>query len=443
MKLKNSTYEIANLLSKKDLEMLKSIYLLRCLTVKQIYNKFYKNDFTFDEFIVYKIQKLIDYNLIEEQSFKSDSIAIFLTSEGVELIRYHCNLPTNTYDASKKVVKRGYYRAGELKILPKLINHQVHLNQFVLDFDKYMFKLNKMVNGSINLKYRYYDEKYVSQYASIRPDGLIQLLDIDFFLEMDMATESKKQLEEKWKHYRAFLSNNEYKHKEKKIVVLFLIDGTNSVENRKKIIRHSISNIMIDVLDSDFEIFIGTRNEILNLMFQHFIPKILQSCFEMEKIKSILIENKFHVSNGYMLKKHLLNTEFEYYIRKIKNNNSILVENGKVQEFIVDEYLYRPFSVLTKIAYHQRNSSCFKHDFDRDICYLVLVNDIDSLYNDLKVVDLIGVKGVYFTTLDRLKTKPFYEAIFQIDSLGNLHHFANFGLRERIFEYNLEDKKNT
>lgn len=441
--MKNSTYEISNLLSKKDLEMLKSIYLLRCLTVKQIYNKFYKLDFTFDEFMVYKIQKLIDYNLIEEQFFKNDSIAIFLTSEGVEIIRYHCNLPTNTYDASKKVVKRGYYRAGELKLLPKLINHQVHLNQFILDFDKYMFKLNKMINGSINLKYKYFDEKYVSQYASIRPDGLIQLLDIDFFLEMDMATESQKQLEDKWKHYRSFLSSGEYRYREKKIVVLFLIDGTNSVENRKDIVRHSISNIILDVLDSDFEIFIGTRNEILNLMFQQFIPKILQSCFEMEKIKTLLSNKEFHVSNGDVLKKHLLNTEYEYYIRKINNNNSILVQNGRIQEFLFDEYLYRPFSVLTKIAYHQRNSSCFKHDFGRDIAYLILVNDIDTLYNDLKVVDLIGVRGVYFTTLNRLKNKPFYEAIFQIDSLGNLHHFSNYGLNERIFEYNLEDNKNT
>lgn len=441
--MKKLTYEIINKLSKKDLEMLKTIYLLKCLTIKQIYKKFYKNDHTFDEFLLYKIQNFIDYNLIEEQKFKGDNTAIFLTSEGVEIIRYHCNLPTNTYDASKKVVKRGYYRAGELKIQPTLINHQVHLNQFVLDFDKYIFKLNKLINGSVNLKYKYFDEKYVSQYSSIRPDGLIQLLDIDFFLEMDMATESKKQLEEKWKHYRAFLSNAEYKRKQKKIVVLFLIDGTNSIENRKNIVRHSIANIILDVLDSDFEIFIGTRAEILNLMFQHYIPKILQSCFEMEKIKSIFIKDKFHVSNGYALKKHLLNTEFEYYIRKIKNNNSILVENGKVQEFLVDEYLYRPFSVLTKIAYHQRNSSCFKHDFERDICYLILVNDIQSLYNDLKVVDLIGIKGVYFTTIERLKTKPFYEAIFQIDSLGNLHHFANFGLRERIFEYNLDENENT
>lgn len=39
-------FEVKNLLDKKDLEVLHNIYLLRCLTVSQIYLNYYQEDYT-------------------------------------------------------------------------------------------------------------------------------------------------------------------------------------------------------------------------------------------------------------------------------------------------------------------------------------------------------------------------------------------------------------
>ncbi|EOU1989322.1 hypothetical protein C4D27_11210 [Clostridium perfringens] len=436
--IRNSTCEISNKLDIVDLEVLKSIYYFRCLTIKQIYNKFYKNKYNYSDFLSIKIRYFLTNELIEEVYFNINNIACFLTSTGVELVRYHCKLPSNILDEKNKVIKRGYYRAGELKIQEKLINHQIHLNQFILDFDKYMYKLNTALKDNMKLTYNYYDEKHVSKYIDIRPDGLIELIDVDLFLEMDMCTESKKQLKDKWKHYRSFLFNRKNKLN-KKIIVLFIIDGTDSIENRKKLVKHTISSMIMDVFDNNFELYIGTRNEILSLLFQHLILKIIQSSYKMEEIKKELQKHDFHISNGDVFNRHLSNNNYEYYIRKINNRNTIVVQNGKIQEFLFDEYLYSPFSVLNKIFYHSRNSSCFKHDYQRDISYIILVNDINNLYSDLKTVDLTDIKDVYFTTLERLQKRPLYEALFQIDSMGNLYHFKNYGLQGRIFEYCLED----
>lgn len=76
-------------------------------------------------------------------------------------------------------------------MLPRLINHQLELNQFVIEF-------NAKHSADPNLMpHKYYNEKFVSKYKFIRPDGMISIGDIDFFLEMDMGTENKKQLIDK------------------------------------------------------------------------------------------------------------------------------------------------------------------------------------------------------------------------------------------------------
>lgn len=430
--IKNSTYEISNQLTKVDLMLLERIYLLRCLTIRQAYREYYINEISsFEEFENTKLKELLDFGIVKSVDFKGNNTALFLTSSGVEIVRYMCDLPCNIIDEKRNVIKRGYYRASELEILPRLINHQIHLNQFVINFEKYALEKK--------IKWKYYDEKYVSQYASIRPDGLIQLLDVDLFLEMDMNTESKKQLLDKWQNYRNFLTSREFSFKEKKIVVLFIIDGTNNVEKRKDLIRHTIANNILDLVTGDFDIYIGTPEELLKLIFDELIPNVQQSNWRKELISNSLFSNfNFSVANGDKLKKVLNNSEYGYYIRKIDSQNNLIIENGKIQEYLFDDYFYRPISVLNKIAYLQRNTSIFKERYNRDISYVILVDDIDIAYQDLKVSDLIGVKNVYFTTLDRINNYPISSAFFQYDSLGNVHHFTDNSLNNRIFEKSLE-----
>lgn len=428
--MSNRIIKILNKLETKDIEALKNIYFFRCLNEDQlyqiIYNKNENGDIIPKTIVREKIKLFNDLNLIEAVYYGADIPVYFLTASGVDVIRHFYDLPNNIFDSDKKVIKRGYYRASELKMNPKYINHQTQLNNFVIAFSE---KLNNQ------LIWRYYDEKYMSQYVNIRPDGLIQFLDVDLLVEIDMATESQNQLYEKWENYRNFLISNEYAYKERKMIMLFIVNNTEKIQERKDLVKYTLSERILDIIDSNFEVYIGTQEEILETIFKKIIPHAKGKDLMLNEISSILEMNHyFNVANGEILKSFLADTEYAFYIRKINRKNNIIVENGKIQEYLVDDYSFSPLSVLKKIAYLDRNNSIFKNKFGREISYIVVAENEEKMYHDLKVVDLVGVRNVYFTTLNRLKTMNFYEAIYQYDFLGNIYHFVDGGLQNRVFE---------
>lgn len=433
--MSNKISEIIKTLSQRDVEALKSIYSYRCLTANQIYELHYNkslrgNEEISDTYCKKKIAELISLNLIEKVEY-ADIEVFFLTPLGIEVIKYCFDLPTNIYDAKRKVVKRGYYRASELKISGKYISHQVQTNQFLIDFQAL----------KPDFYWKYFDEKYISQFTNIRPDGLLSMFDIDFFIEMDMATESKKQLLDKWMNYRNFLNSREYQYSEKKIVVLFIIEGTDKKEARIDLVKHTINEGILDKMDSNFEIFVDTKENILKMLQERYFSMLNNSNKFLNKAKDLL-NNKyeFQIASGEKIKELFNNTEYWAYCRKKNpNGNNIVVENGKVQEYIFDLYHFSPMSVIKKIAYLDSNNVFFKSKFNREISYVIIGEKETQLYHDLKVLDLLVINNVYFTTLDRMEKLPFHEALFQFDFLGNIHHFTDSGLKERCFECNISE----
>ena len=312
---------------------------------------------------------------------------------------------------------------------PRLINHQVNLNQFVLDFK------NRYEENSYKMVWRYYDEKYVSQYVNIRPDGLIRLIDTDFFLEMDMSTESKAQLIEKWRNYRAFLASREYKYTERKIIVLFIIEGRGNIENRKKVVRKTAKDELLDFFSEDFDLIVGSKEELLNITFNELIPNIQQTNYNIERMKQILtVNHNFSIASGDKLRKLLNNTEYSFYIRKVDVENTVVIEDGKIQEYLLDYYQSNNMSVINKIDYLPKNSSAFKYQYRRDINYIVVCEDLNQLYNELKLFDLNYQEGVYFTTINRLEKYSFNRALCQFNSFGQMYSFKDMKLEEKYYD---------
>lgn len=425
---KNTTYTLINSLPKRDLDVLHNIYLFRCLTTRQIYT-FYK-EMSYETFLKSKLKEMISNKILEEVKFSKEDVSMFLTQVGVDIVREAFHLPVNIIDDKNNVIKRGYYRASELKMYPRLINHQINLNQFVLDFKQ------KYEAQHYNMVWKYYDEKYVSQYINIRPDGLIRLIDTDFFLEMDMSTESKAQLIDKWKNYRAFLKSKEFQYNERKIIVLFIIEGTNNIENRKKIVRLTARDELLDFFNTgDFDLIVGSRDELLQIMFNELIPNIQQTNYDIEKMKQIIYTNhKFNLASGDKLKKILNNTEYGYYVRKIDTNNSIVVENNKVQEFLLDYYPSNNLTLINKIEYLSKNSSSFKYQFKRDIEYIIVCKDLNKMYEELKLFNLANEKNVYLTTIERLEKYPLNKALCQFDTFNQMYSFKDMGLSMKVYE---------
>lgn len=426
------------LLSRRDVDALRSIYDFRCLTVAQIYELHYMKSIKFDNEIVSdsycrkKIYEFTENNVLEKVAYDEGEV-LFLTTMGVDVVRHACDFPSNIYDYTKKVVKRGYYRASELKVAPKYIKHQLALNQFMINF---ILKEN-------DIYWRYYDEKHISQFRNIRPDGLLNMLDIDFFLEMDMATESKKQLYNKWENYRRFLDSAEYDHIERKIIVLFIVENTMNPQSRIDLVRHTLGERLMDRIDSNFEVYVDTMDGIMNILEDKIgIAKGLK-LDENDDIFRSIANQGFSVAMGEKLKNTFGGTEFDFYCRKIDENNHIIVENNRVQEFVVDSYKNSPFSIMKKIAFINLVNLHFKKRFNREISYIIVAQSEEQIYRDLKVMDLLVVNNIFYTTYERLKSKPLHQALFQFDFLGNLYSFIDSGLDERTFEYNLPDKNKT
>lgn len=422
-------FRIFKELSTVDIELLHHLYLYRCLSIDQsrifIYKKY---ELSLEEFQKQKINHLLKLGVVEMAEYRPSEYVLFLTTYGVDIVRYNKDIPLEIFNPDTRIVKRGYYRAGELRISPRLVNHQVFLNQFILEFS--------IIAKEKGIKWKYYDEKYVSQYFTIRPDGLIQLLDTDFFIEMDMGTESKKQLSDKWNHYRDFIRSSEFTNNERRIMVLFVTENIKNLERRKDLVRFTAINQISDLFNDNFDMVIGSNDELLQLMFDVLIPNLNQDNISKEStLQSLRDKHDFQIDFATPLKEALNDSDYEFYIRKVNDvSKRIITENGRLQEYVLDDYTFQPLSVIGRIQYHKGNANMFQLKFGRKIPYIVVVNDESTMIEDLKVADSINVDGVYYTTPERLVSLPFHEAIFQYDITGDIYHFTNSGFHQRVVE---------
>ena len=99
-------------------------------------------------------------------------------------------------------------------------------------------------------------------------------------------------------------------------------------------------------------------------------------------------------------------------------------------------------SVISKIAYHKRNSSMFKINYGRDISYIVILKDVEKAVKDLSLLELLGTPNIYFTTIERLQKLNFYEAVFSVDNFGNMYSFKDMSLERQVYEKSFKLREN-
>lgn len=262
-------------------------------------------------------------SLVTISVYRNGREAMQITNKGIEVVR-HPRHPQRVFDQDKKVVKRDpLHPRPRLALNTRLVNHQVHLNQFMLDFETRA--------RAMGLPWNYRDEKFLSSYVNIRPDGMVTLLDHDLFIETDMATESKAQLIEKWAHYRAFLNTDEFRLKSRKIVVLFVTDNIISktkIRNRMELVKQTIVDTFLDEIKPDFEIVVKPRDAMLNYVFSSLIPSILNRNRRENQFLQYLQKKGFTLSYGYHLNQHLLGDFYQYYVRKLDEDGKIISRQG-------------------------------------------------------------------------------------------------------------------
>ena len=443
--MNQATYDTLSKLSEIEINALYSIYLHRCLTYKQLHKihflKEYESVSSFEDEI---LNKWIKLGLVKKVYFRHNNYVLFLTTRGVDILRIHYDFPVNILNDNKQVIERGYFRANELEMHPRLINHQVHLNQFVLDFKRYCAISDKNYNTKLYNKLKYTDEKHLSSYTGIRPDGMLTVMDIDFFVEMDMSTESKKQLEEKWENYRRYLSSSSFQARpiENKIIVLFVIENSKDLEKRKDLVKLTASEVLLDQIDNQyFDIYIGSSKELLNTIFNDILPSIEGRSVNQNNLLSMFAKEDFLVSHGYNIKHRFDNIEYNYYIRKTNKDGSLKLENGRPIEFLVDDYRTNPMSILSRIDYHMKNNAIFKTLYNRDIPLLIVVNSVEEIYSELQLLDFDFERNnlVYFASIDEIQDKNIDKCLFQLDNFGNVYKFKDYSLKVKLFTHNFKN----
>lgn len=429
------------ILKDQDYIALQHIYLYRTLTITQLMHSVYhlRDNQTRRRNAI--IKRLLDLDLIQLTDFKSKEHAVNLTNTGISIVRQTKDIPQEIFDDNLKTVKRGYYTAGELKMKKNLFNHQLTKNEFMLKFQKLIsdpkFKA-EMDKLKINLKYSYFDEKYLTTYIMMRPDSVLHIGDTDFFIEEDMATESASQLEDKWRHYREFMQTSEFNMKENKIVVLFLTDNivkAKSLKRRKDLVRNTAMKIIGDTFTNYFDMIIGSQDEIIQIM-----PQLIENAYGMNlpmlKVYSFLHKKGWTISETNRLQKQLNYENYAAYIRKVDASGTLIKKDFRNQEFVLDDYTLRPVAVEHRMSWLKHNDLLFSHLFNRPLQYIVFVKDGEEkqIYYDLKNSNSEFQANLFFTTFKRFKSLPLKDALFQFDQTGRLYHFYDDELIKRVYE---------
>ena len=413
-------------MSSVDKMVLQSIYQHRCLNEDLLYQFFYRKMDASRTFAARKIRWMLQKGLIEPVEYGEDFPALFLTTLGIETYRYLFNIPKEIMDLDTGKMKNALRLAGSLKMKPNNLRHQMALNQFELAFEE---------RAAGEIAFTYQDEKFLDLYTVIRPDGLIQFNQVDLFLEMDMSTEKSDALLSKWNHYREFLKSREYRYKDRKTIVLFILNAVQMAEQRRQTVLSTLQTGLLDALDSCFEIYVDTPEKLLDLIFNRLAPNSVNFSKSIAALtKDIADRHGFTCSSSSFMDEIAPYTEFFAYIRKLNFNRRILVQDGRPQEFLLDVFWDRPLSVLKKIVYYNHMSAAMLKHLSRKIPYLVVLPEENSFYTELKLMRGMDYSDIYFTTSERLRQMDFPEALVQYDAMGNLFHFTDYGLQQRVFE---------
>lgn len=389
--------------------ILSRIYQLRVLSYDEIFSFIFEPDNLADSYCTKIVKKAVAEGYLDKIGhYKQDSY-YFLNLKGINFLKNYGIIPFGKREPGNAVFLSEYLQPFKIRIKEQYVKHQLALNHFVLSFEK-------MFSG---IDFDYYDEIYISNiFTNIRPDGLLKVNNTFYFLEMDMNTEHKQRLLNKWENYRNFLNSNSADSFNYNIKVLFILGGNlASPEVRAWEIRNYLENNLEDKISPDFDVLLNTEDNLLD-----YINRNLRNG-ELFNIKSLFARYGFNHFANIQSSEQLGDYSFEYYMCQINENSKIVSNNGFIMEFFVDSFIEGNMYVYKKVKNMPYISSVYKSSKNRNFKYLVIVNNEKEAFELSKATNSF-YENLFFTTINRLSTLPFNEAIFRLDTMGFIYHFS-------------------
>ena len=129
-------YLLFKKLNNRDFLMLKSLYYFRCLSITQLWDLSYKSaGIDVKTFTNKRIIPFSKYGIITVSN-SGKRYTVMITNLGIELLSAKISLNNDYFDVNTKKIRSGILKENTIKILPKFMEHQIALNQFVIDFNK-------------------------------------------------------------------------------------------------------------------------------------------------------------------------------------------------------------------------------------------------------------------------------------------------------------------
>ena len=435
--------------SDREFQALYSIYRYRCLSFDQIYNLHYSKSKlgTRDVDTGYMRRRMAQFKkdgLIEKMAkVEKDCPPLFtLTTDGIKVVRTYFNLadvdPEDPIFASN-------LNYNEIKIEPKFSFHQYHLNCFAMN-------LNKMFEAVPD--YKYVDERHMTKSSYIRPDGLVvisarsvvinnqtvQLPETHIYLENDMGTETNIKIRQKFERYRAYMESSKHDTNVRMIVLFICRDKklaskeyvdsntkgyveSSGIKKRISNIKKAIGEALLDKIQDNLEIFVGTQPKLLAAMKLLYLPEYLG------------VDKKTYLPKTFTaLKTNYGNLlDFKHVDKLLKFTNNVKYDlyaksDTFQKSFIFLEYFGEPMSVIHKMEYHRKNTSAFRQTMKRELNLVVLATKEENLSALNDVCDLSNPKydNIMFTTIKRIAELPLPEALFKFTSYGTAHFSDDF-----------------
>ena len=392
----------------KDTDILNTAYQLRCLTREQIIRTFFPNDEhkenrnnTYADKV---LRGLIKDGYLEKRKLLSKTY-YQTTTKGYSLLKKQ----DIDFIGSGNAAFDEFKPNSRIQLRDKQLSHQEHLNNFPLN----------LIRRNPPLVWTYRDDMFVNKEfrGQLHPDGVLECENECFFLEMDMGTETPKQLRDKWLRYRKLIATGNIRTWDS-VTVLFLQKPTRS-PHRKETIINTIQDTISDLTDGvNFDIRIGSESE----LFEWF-------CNEMERkyitgnnreFKDILEGQGYKVSSAKELDTG--RTHPRYYIRR-EQDGKIADDNGIADEFLLDINTCQPQSIILNTMLFEEMQLEFNNSNGRKIRYVILEDSEGECSKFLK--DEAGNRdGILFTTSKRLKEKSGAERFYKIIQ-GVKYHFNN------------------
>ena len=393
-------------LSKKELEILCSIYRFRFLSQKQIAALHFRNNNKIAKEYCRKVLSKMknQKKLVLSERLNKETIIYTLTRAG---LKYVVN----------SLCLESYNTVSQLKIKENNLDHQLYLNEFVITATSFL------KDGS----YKYYDEKDVcTLFNGVRPDGIIETDKAFYFIENDMGTERMNSLHDKWNKYRQFYTGSYINYNiDKPIIILFVLNNK-EVLRRAKSIYKTIELSFLDVVSPNFDIVIGDTKELTNYMYckENNLSKVNEIRQNLQKSKFCCDSGTFSDFGDY---------SFDLYSRLLNENRKIVKINGECIEYVLDDCFFMTCSTIKKVKMLESINYDFNEKHHRSIKYILVFKDYKHLLDFSSAYNLIGLPNIYFNTFERLRMMPIHKAAVAIDMYNNIFNFTDASLKCREF----------